>query len=66
MPTITRIYTLQQAAEHNKRDDCWVVIDGKVYPTHHKYLSLSLSLSVSLCACVYAYRKMLVYRSCSS
>ncbi|XP_010257977.1 PREDICTED: cytochrome b5-like [Nelumbo nucifera] len=31
MPTITRIYTLQQAAEHNKRDDCWVVIDGKVY-----------------------------------
>ncbi|XP_010260586.1 PREDICTED: cytochrome b5 [Nelumbo nucifera] len=31
MPTTTKIYTLQQASEHNTRDDCWVVIHGKVY-----------------------------------
>ncbi|KAL0408753.1 UNVERIFIED_CONTAM: cytochrome isoform A [Sesamum radiatum] len=31
MPTITKIYTMEEASEHNTKDDCWVVIDGKVY-----------------------------------
>eukprot|EP00262_Sarcandra_glabra_P000263 TRINITY_DN10323_c0_g1_i1.p1 TRINITY_DN10323_c0_g1~~TRINITY_DN10323_c0_g1_i1.p1 ORF type:complete len:136 (+),score=25.52 TRINITY_DN10323_c0_g1_i1:61-468(+) len=31
MPTITKLYTLQEASQHNTKDDCWVVIDGKVY-----------------------------------
>ncbi|XP_068657682.1 cytochrome b5-like [Aristolochia californica] len=31
MPTITKLYTLQEASDHNKKEDCWVVIDGKVY-----------------------------------
>ncbi|KDP41326.1 hypothetical protein JCGZ_15733 [Jatropha curcas] len=31
MPTLTKLYTMQEAAEHNTKDDCWIVIDGKVY-----------------------------------
>ncbi|XP_006348668.1 cytochrome b5 isoform A [Solanum tuberosum] len=31
MPTLTKLFTMEEAAEHNTKDDCWVVIDGKVY-----------------------------------
>ncbi|CAN8291521.1 unnamed protein product [Cochlearia groenlandica] len=31
MPTLTKLYSMKEAASHNKQDDCWVVIDGKVY-----------------------------------
>ncbi|KAJ4974562.1 hypothetical protein NE237_007736 [Protea cynaroides] len=31
MPTLTRLYSMQEAAQHNTGEDCWVVIDGKVY-----------------------------------
>ncbi|KAF5727142.1 cytochrome b5 isoform Cb5-D [Tripterygium wilfordii] len=31
MPTLTKLYSMQEAAEHGSKDDCWVVIDGKVY-----------------------------------
>ncbi|PSR88379.1 Cytochrome b5 like [Actinidia chinensis var. chinensis] len=31
MPTLTKLYTMQEASQHNSKDDCWVVIDGKVY-----------------------------------
>ncbi|KAG4165447.1 hypothetical protein ERO13_A13G084232v2 [Gossypium hirsutum] len=31
MPTLTKLYTMQEAAQHNTKDDCWIVIDGKVY-----------------------------------
>ncbi|XP_059655670.1 cytochrome b5 [Cornus florida] len=31
MPTLTKLYSMQEASEHNTKDDCWVVIDGKVY-----------------------------------
>ncbi|CAI9296961.1 unnamed protein product [Lactuca saligna] len=31
MPTLTKLYTMQEASEHNSAGDCWVVIDGKVY-----------------------------------
>eukprot|EP00268_Persea_americana_P036909 TRINITY_DN36465_c0_g1_i1.p1 TRINITY_DN36465_c0_g1~~TRINITY_DN36465_c0_g1_i1.p1 ORF type:complete len:135 (-),score=27.27 TRINITY_DN36465_c0_g1_i1:179-583(-) len=31
MPTITKLYTMKEAAQHNTQNDCWVVIDGKVY-----------------------------------
>ncbi|KAK9090106.1 hypothetical protein Sjap_023283 [Stephania japonica] len=31
MPTLTKLYTMQEAAKHNTSDDCWVVVDGKVY-----------------------------------
>ncbi|KAK4260984.1 hypothetical protein QN277_004040 [Acacia crassicarpa] len=31
MPTISKLYTMQEASQHNTKNDCWVVIDGKVY-----------------------------------
>ncbi|CAN6675798.1 unnamed protein product [Malus baccata var. baccata] len=31
MPTLTKLYTMQEASQHNTKDNCWVVIDGKVY-----------------------------------
>ncbi|XP_030956865.1 cytochrome b5 [Quercus lobata] len=31
MPTLSKLYSMQEASEHNTKDDCWVVIDGKVY-----------------------------------
>ncbi|KAK9707161.1 hypothetical protein RND81_07G176600 [Saponaria officinalis] len=31
MPTLTKLFSMQETAEHNSKDDCWVVIDGKVY-----------------------------------
>ncbi|KAG5603592.1 hypothetical protein H5410_025084 [Solanum commersonii] len=31
MPTLTKLFTMEEASEHNTKDDCWVIIDGKVY-----------------------------------
>ncbi|WOK99684.1 cytochrome b5 [Canna indica] len=31
MATISKLYSMREAAEHNNREDCWVVVDGKVY-----------------------------------
>ncbi|PKI62463.1 hypothetical protein CRG98_017087 [Punica granatum] len=31
MPTITKIFTMQEASQHSSKDDCWIVVDGKVY-----------------------------------
>jgi cytochrome b5 len=32
MPTLTKLYSMKEAALHNTPDDCWVVVDGKVAP----------------------------------
>ncbi|KAE8730017.1 Cytochrome b5 isoform A [Hibiscus syriacus] len=31
MPTLTKLYSMEEAYQHNTKEDCWVVIDGKVY-----------------------------------
>ncbi|KAH6802172.1 cytochrome B5 isoform A [Perilla frutescens var. frutescens] len=31
MPTLTKLYTMEEASQHNTNEDCWIVIDGKVY-----------------------------------
>ncbi|CAL5188559.1 unnamed protein product [Lathyrus oleraceus] len=31
MPTITNFYTIQDASHHKTEDDCWIIVDGKVY-----------------------------------
>ncbi|XP_075096059.1 cytochrome b5-like [Nicotiana tabacum] len=31
MPTLTKLFTMEEASQHNTKGDCWVVIDGKVY-----------------------------------
>lgn len=30
MPTLTKLYSMEEASKHNTSDDCWIVIDGKV------------------------------------
>uniref|UniRef100_A0A0D9VZ48 Cytochrome b5 heme-binding domain-containing protein n=1 Tax=Leersia perrieri TaxID=77586 RepID=A0A0D9VZ48_9ORYZ len=37
MPTLTKLFSLEEAASHNTPDDCWVVVDGKIYDVT-KYL----------------------------
>ncbi|KAG8098192.1 hypothetical protein GUJ93_ZPchr0013g36718 [Zizania palustris] len=37
MPTLTKLYSMVEVACHNTPDDCWVVVDGKVYDVT-KYL----------------------------
>ena len=34
MPTLTKLYSMEEAALHNTPDDCWVVVDGKVAPLY--------------------------------
>ncbi|KDO70318.1 hypothetical protein CISIN_1g041866mg, partial [Citrus sinensis] len=31
MPTLSKLYTMQEAAHHNTKDDCWIVVHNKVY-----------------------------------
>ncbi|XP_054808942.1 cytochrome b5 isoform X2 [Prosopis cineraria] len=31
MPILSKLYTMQEASQHNTKGDCWVVIEGKVY-----------------------------------
>lgn len=30
MPTLSKLYTMQEASHHNTQDDCWIVVDNKV------------------------------------
>ncbi|XP_004490217.1 cytochrome b5 [Cicer arietinum] len=31
MPTLSNFYNIQDASNHNTKDDCWIIVDGKVY-----------------------------------
>ncbi|RZC59870.1 hypothetical protein C5167_007177 [Papaver somniferum] len=31
MSKITKLYTLEEASNHNTKQDCWLILDGKVY-----------------------------------
>ncbi|KAM0951359.1 putative cytochrome b5-like heme/steroid binding domain, cytochrome b5, heme-binding protein [Dioscorea sansibarensis] len=37
MPVITKLYSWKEVSKNNTRDDCWIVVDGKVYDVT-KYL----------------------------
>lgn len=30
MPTIEKLFSMKEVAEHNSADDCWIVVNGKV------------------------------------
>ncbi|KAA0064772.1 cytochrome b5 [Cucumis melo var. makuwa] len=31
MPSISALYSIQEVSQHSSSDDCWIIIDGKVY-----------------------------------
>ncbi|KAL2349134.1 hypothetical protein Fmac_003134 [Flemingia macrophylla] len=31
MPTLTDFYAIEELSQHNTKDDCWILVDGKVY-----------------------------------
>ncbi|GLT36954.1 hypothetical protein SLA2020_112990 [Shorea laevis] len=31
MPALAKLYSMEEISRHNTKDDCWIVIDGKVY-----------------------------------
>ncbi|XP_020091337.1 cytochrome b5 isoform X2 [Ananas comosus] len=31
MPTITKLYSMEEVSKHNTNDDCWIVVNGNVY-----------------------------------
>ncbi|KAM6548321.1 hypothetical protein CsatB_019997 [Cannabis sativa] len=31
MPSLTKLFSMEEISQHNTKDDCWVVIDDKVY-----------------------------------
>ncbi|RZC60033.1 hypothetical protein C5167_021783 [Papaver somniferum] len=31
MSNITKLYTVEEASKHNTKQDCWLILDGKVY-----------------------------------
>ncbi|CAA7404184.1 unnamed protein product [Spirodela intermedia] len=31
MPTIVKLFSPQETAQHDTREDCWIIVDGKVY-----------------------------------
>lgn len=45
MPTISNFYTMQEASLHNTKDDCWIVVDGKV-PTFPPIISFSFKFPI--------------------
>jgi hypothetical protein len=30
MPTLSNFYTIQDVSQHKSKDDCWIIVDGKV------------------------------------
>jgi hypothetical protein len=46
MPTLTKLYSMKEAALHNTPEDCWVVVDGKVAPPSRSFLLPCLLLYV--------------------
>ncbi|XP_023545611.1 cytochrome b5 [Cucurbita pepo subsp. pepo] len=31
MPSISALYSIEEVSQHSSNDDCWIIIDGKVY-----------------------------------
>ncbi|CAA6667353.1 unnamed protein product [Spirodela intermedia] len=31
MPTIVKLFSPQETSQHDTREDCWIIVDGKVY-----------------------------------
>ncbi|XP_022997294.1 cytochrome b5 [Cucurbita maxima] len=31
MPSISALYSIEEISRHSSNDDCWIIIDGKVY-----------------------------------
>lgn len=31
MPTLTNFYSIKDLSQHTTKDDCWILVDGKVY-----------------------------------
>ena len=40
MPQLTKLYTMEEASQHSSKDDCWIVIDGKVFSSNSSMASM--------------------------
>lgn len=51
MPTLSNFYTIQDVSNHKTKDDCWIIVDGKVL-TFPPSGSFSFAFCTSLFNCV--------------
>jgi len=46
--TMQKIFTAEEVAEHQKRDDIWIIVDGKVYDVTNYIEDVNEVLSIHL------------------
>lgn len=49
MPTLSNFYNIQDASNHNTKDDCWIIVDGKVLTNFSQLIpSFSFKFPISV------------------
>uniref|UniRef100_A0A803QQ18 Cytochrome b5 heme-binding domain-containing protein n=1 Tax=Cannabis sativa TaxID=3483 RepID=A0A803QQ18_CANSA len=59
MPSLTKLFSMEEISQHNTKDDCWVVIDDKV-PTI-SFMASQTKWAFVMVFCLYSYYHEWVY-----